>query len=62
MVVYRVVGRTKRRKYVRWEMSQKMADRAKEAFESDDMEVDVFKHIVPNKLGELLEWLNTYAV
>lgn len=61
MVVFKVVGRSKRKKYVRWEMSQKMADNVKAAFERDDLQVDVFKHKVPTNLGELLEWLNTHA-
>lgn len=63
MVVFRVVGITaKRQKSVRWEMSQKMADKVQEAFKNNGMQVDVFEHEVPAKKGEFLEWLNTYAV
>lgn len=63
MVVFKVVGITsKRQKSVRWEMSEKMADKVKTAFQNNDMTVDVFEHDVPTKKGEFLEWLNTYAV
>lgn len=63
MVVYKVVGITsKRQKSVRWEMSEKMAGKVKDAFQNNEMQVDVFKHEIPKNKGEFLEWLNTYAV
>lgn len=64
VIVFRVVGLTaKRQKSVRWEMSEKMADRVKEVFQNNDMQVDIFEHDVPTKnKGEFLEWLNTHAV
>lgn len=63
MKVYKVVGYTsKRRRSVRWEMSQKMADRVKEVFQNNEMQVDVFEHNIPTAKGEFLEWLNTHAV
>lgn len=63
MVIYRVVGiDSKRRKTVRWEMSERMAKLVAETFANNGMNVDYFEHDIPMKKGELLEWLNTYAV
>lgn len=63
MVVHKVVGITaKRNKNVRWELSETMADKVKDVFERNGMQVEVFKHKVPLKREEFIEWLNKHAV